>query len=34
MASPLGGINDGKLFPFKLHKASMPQDPVSRRSCR
>lgn len=28
MAWPLGNINDGKLFPFKLHKAIQPQDLV------
>ena len=30
MARPLGSINDGKLYPFKLHKAIQPQDPVSK----
>jgi hypothetical protein len=26
----LGNINDGKLFPFKLHRAIQPQDPLTR----
>ena len=26
MAYPLGDVNDGKLYPFKLHQAWMPQD--------
>jgi hypothetical protein len=30
MAFPQGGIDDGKLYPFKLHQAWMPQDPVSK----
>lgn len=30
LAWPLGNINDGKLYPFKLHKAIQPQDPVSQ----
>jgi hypothetical protein len=29
LAWPLGDINDGKLFPFKLHKAVQPQDPIT-----
>ena len=30
LARPLGSINDGKLYPFKLHQAIQPQDPVSQ----
>lgn len=30
MAYPQGGINDGKLYPFKLHQAWMPQDPSTK----
>lgn len=29
MAWPMGGINDGMLYPFKLHTAMLPQDPVT-----
>jgi hypothetical protein len=29
-ALPLGGNRDGKLYPFKLHKAVLPQDPASK----
>lgn len=31
MAKPLGGINDpgSKLYPFKVHQAKLPHDPVS-----
>jgi hypothetical protein len=29
MAWPLGDIMDGKLYPFKVHQAVMPQDPVT-----
>ncbi len=29
LAWPLGDINDGKLYPFKLHNAIQPQDPVT-----
>ena len=29
MAWPLGSINDGKLYPFKLHSAILPQDPIT-----
>ena len=29
MAWPLGDITDGKLYPFKLHTAMLPQDPVT-----
>lgn len=30
MAYPLGGINDGKLYPFKLHTAILPQDLLTK----
>ncbi len=30
LAWPLGGINDGKLYPFKLHSAILPQDPLTQ----
>jgi len=30
LARPLGDINDGKLYPFKLHQAIQPQDPVTQ----
>ncbi|MEW5828041.1 MAG: hypothetical protein AB1846_04055 [Chloroflexota bacterium] len=30
LAWPLGDINDGKLYPFKLHRAIQPQDPVTQ----
>jgi hypothetical protein len=29
LARPLGSIDDGKLHPFKLHRAVQPQDPVT-----
>jgi len=29
LARPLGSIDDGKLHPFKLHRAIQPQDPVT-----
>ena len=29
LAWPLGDIMDGKLYPFKLHTAMLPQDPLS-----
>lgn len=29
MAYPQGSINDGKLYPFKLHNAILPQDPLT-----
>lgn len=30
MAKPSGGIDDGKLYPFKRHEAWMPQDPAGK----
>jgi len=30
MAKPMGNIQDGKLYPFRLHETIMPQDPVSK----
>jgi hypothetical protein len=30
MAWPLGDINDGKLFPFRLHEAVQPYDPFTQ----